>query len=61
MGHALDELTHIDQAFRVNGLSYAKTHILTRWADVDNELEFLELARGRTANRLTAAIANGSV
>ena len=58
VGHALDELPEIDRAFRGNGLSYAKTRILTRWADPTNEQELLELAADRTANRLTTAVAN---
>ncbi len=58
VGHALAGLPCIDEAFRTNCLSYAKARILTRWADDDNEEELLELARSRTASRLTAAIAN---
>ena len=57
VGHALDELPRIDQAFRTNALSYAKTRILTRWADPGNEEDLLALAADRTANRLTAAVA----
>ena len=58
VGHALDELPLIHQAFASNVLSYAKTRILTRWADSENEADLLELAADRTANRLTTAIAN---
>ncbi len=58
VGHALDALPSIDEAFRSNGLSYAKTRILTRWATPENEQELLRLAANRTANRLTTAIAN---
>lgn len=57
VGHALDELPLIHDAFAANTLSYAKTRILTRWADTDNEADLLELAADRTANRLTTAIA----
>ncbi len=58
VGHALDELPGINEAFRTNYVSYAKARILTRWADADNEAELLDLAHSRSANRLTAAIAN---
>ena len=58
VGHSLDELPLIHDAFAENDLSYAKTRILTRWADPENEAELLSLARDRTANRLTTAIAN---
>ncbi len=58
VGQALDAFPLIDQAFRSNRLSYAKTRILTRWADPETERELLDLAHSRTANRLTAAIAN---
>ncbi len=58
VGHALDELPLIHDAFAANALSYAKTRILTRWADSENEADLLELAGERTANRLTTAIAN---
>ncbi len=57
VGHALDELPLIHDAFAANVLSYAKTRILTRWADSENEADLLELAYERTANRLTTAIA----
>ena len=57
VGHALDELPLIHDAFASNELSYAKTRILTRWADYENEAELLALAYDRTANRLTTAIA----
>ena len=57
VGHALDELPLIHDAFARNELSYAKTRIVTRWADSENEAELLELAHDRTANRLTIAIA----
>ena len=57
VGHALDELPLIHEAFASNVLSYAKTRILTRWADSENEADLLELAHDRTANRLTTAIA----
>ena len=56
VGHALDELPLINGAFARNELSYAKTRIVTRWADAENEAELLELAYDRTANRLTTAI-----
>ncbi len=58
VGHALDALPCIDEAFRDNNLSYAKTRILTRWADPKNEKELLNLAYDRAANRLTTAVAN---
>lgn len=57
VGHALRELTLIDDAFRNNAISYAKVRILTRWADPDLEEQLLGLAESRTANRLTTAIA----
>ena len=57
VGHALDELPLVHDAFATNTLSYAKTRIVTRWADSDNEADLLELAYDRTANRLTTAIA----
>lgn len=58
VGHALDFLPGIGEAFANNSLSYAKARILTRWANPDNEDELLALAQDRTANRLTTAIAN---
>ena len=57
VGHALDVLPAINDAFSSNELSYAKTRIVTRWADPRNEHELLELAWERSANRLTTAIA----
>ena len=57
VGHALDELPLVHDAFATNALSYAKTRIVTRWADSENEAELLDLAYDRTANRLTTAIA----
>ena len=57
VGHALEYLPLIHQAFATNQLSYAKTRILSRWANPENEAELLELAEERTANRLTTAIA----
>ncbi len=57
VGHALDELPGIDEAFADNQLSYAKVRILTRWADSENEEELLELANRHSANRLTTAVA----
>ena len=57
VGHALSVLPLVDTAFASNELSYAKTRIVTRWADPSNEHELLELAYERSANRLTAAIA----
>ena len=57
VGHALDVLPAINDAFASNELSYAKTRIVTRWADPSNEHELLELAWERSANRLTTAIA----
>ena len=57
VGHALDELPLVHDAFASNELSYAKTRIVTRWADTDNEAALLEIAHERNANRLTAAIA----
>ena len=57
VGHALDELPLIHDAFARNELSYAKTRIVTRWADSENEADLLEIAHDRTANRLTIAIA----
>lgn len=56
VGHALDVLPLIDDAFASNRLSYAKARILTRWADPENEQELLDLASDRTANRLTTAV-----
>ena len=58
VGHALDSLPGISEAFANNDLSYAKARILTRWANPDNEHELLALAHGRTADRLTTAIAS---
>ena len=58
VGQALDELPLIHDAFATNVLSYAKTRILTRWADSENETDLLELAYDRTANRLTTAVAS---
>ncbi len=57
VGHALDELPLVHDAFASNALSYAKTRIVTRWANSENEADLLELANERTANRLTTAIA----
>ena len=57
VGHALDELPLIHDAFARNELSYAKARIVTRWADSENEADLLEIAHDRTANRLTIAIA----
>ena len=58
VGHALDELPLIHDTFAMNELSYAKTRILTRWADSENEATLLEIAHDRSANRLTTAIAS---
>ena len=58
VGHALACLPAIDQAFSTNQLSYAKTRILTRWADEENEQDLIQLAHHRSANRLTTAVAN---
>ena len=57
VGHALDELPLIHDAFARNELSYAKARIVTRWANSENEADLLEIAHDRTANRLTTAIA----
>ncbi len=57
VGHALRDLCLVDAAFSANELSYAKVRILTRWADPDNEAQFLALAHERSAARLTTAIA----
>ena len=57
VGHALDDLPLIHDAFARNELSYAKARIVTRWANSENEADLLELAHDRTANRLTTAIA----
>ena len=57
VGHALRYLPLIDAAFAAQEISYAKARILTRWADEDNEARLLELARTRSAGRLTVAIA----
>lgn len=57
VGHALRYMPLIDEAFAAQEISYAKVRILTRWADDDNEAQLLELARERTAGRLTVAIA----
>lgn len=57
VGHSLRYLPLVDAAFRAQEISYAKVRILTRWADEDNEERLLELARERSASRLTAAIA----
>ena len=56
VGHALRYLPVIDAAFVAQEISYAKVRILTRWADDDNEERMLELARERSADRLTVAI-----
>ncbi len=57
VGHALRHLPLIDAAFASQELSYAKVRILTRWAEEDNEAHLLGLARERSANRLSVAIA----
>ena len=57
VGHALDELPLIHDAFARNELSYAKARIVTRWANSENEADLLKIAHDRTANRLTTAIA----
>lgn len=57
VGHSLRYLPLIDAAFAAQEVSYAKVRILTRWADDGNEARLLELARERTAGRLTLAIA----
>lgn len=57
VGHALDHLPRIHDAFLRNELSYAKTRILTRWAEPETEEELLEIAHERSANRLTTAVA----
>jgi len=57
VGHSLRYLPLVDAAFAAQDLSYAKVRILTRWADEDIEGRLLELARERSASRLTAAIA----
>ena len=57
VGHALRYLPSIDAAFAAHEISYAKVRVLTRWADEGNEDLLLELARERTAGRLTVAIA----
>ncbi len=57
IGHCLRELPLIDAAFAANELSYAKVRIVTRWAEPHTEERLLTLARERSANRLTAAIA----
>ncbi len=57
VGHALDALPRIHEAFRANQLTYAKARILTRRATPENEEDLLELASERSANRLTVAVA----
>lgn len=57
VGHALRHHPLIDEAFRNNGISYAKVRILTRWVEPDIEEQLLTLAQTCTANRLTTAIA----
>ena len=57
VGHALRHLPSIDAAFAAHEISYAKVRIVTRWADDDNEALLLELARERSASRLSVAIA----
>lgn len=57
VGHALDELPLINDAFATNNISYAKVRILTRSADAENESELLDLAHRHSANRLTIEIA----
>ncbi len=57
VGHELRYLPLIDAAWAAQDISYAKVRILTRWADEGNEHELLTLARERSANRLSAAIA----
>ncbi|MCP3935603.1 MAG: DUF222 domain-containing protein [Actinomycetia bacterium] len=57
VGHALRHLPLIGAALAANEISYAKARILTRWADADSEERLLVLARERTANRLSPAIA----
>ncbi|MFT7648742.1 MAG: hypothetical protein ACI8Y4_003494 [Candidatus Poriferisodalaceae bacterium] len=56
-GHALRHLPLVDAALAAQEISYAKARILTRWAGADNEEQLLTLARERTANRLSTAIA----
>jgi len=58
IGHSLRDLPEIDASFRHHEISYAKVRILTRWADPGNETQLLQLARERSANRLTTAIAH---
>jgi len=57
VGHALRYLSLVDAAFAAQAISYAKVRIITRWADDRNEAQLLELARERSAGRLTVAIA----
>ena len=56
VGRSLKQMPIIDLEFANNDLSYAKVRILTRWVDHDNEQQLLDLARERSANRLTTAI-----
>ena len=57
VGYSLRELPLIDTAWAGREISYAKVRILTRWADPDNETDLVELARERSADRLSVAIA----
>ena len=57
VGHSLRYLPLIDAAFAAQEISYAKARIVSRWADADNEARLLELARERSASRLSVAIA----
>jgi len=56
-GYALRYLPLTDEALAAQEISYAKARIVTRWADADNEAQLLDLARERSANRLSVAIA----
>lgn len=57
VGYALRYLPLTDAALAAQEISYAKVRIVTRWADDHNEAALLDLARERSANRLSVAIA----
>ncbi len=57
VGYALRDLPAIDAAWASGDLSFAKVRILTRWADPEREVDLVHLARERSADRLTVAIA----
>lgn len=57
VGYSLRYLPLTDAALAAQEISYTKARIVTRWADAENEAQLLELARERSASRLSVAIA----